>query len=86
MKKEYDLKKLRKGRRGPLASPHAKVLKTLRLDPEVLVWFRAEGEKQGIPYQTLMNATLRQAIKSNGQTLHEEIRQIIRDELDRKAS
>lgn len=84
MKTEYDLKKLKKGRRGPLASPDAKVLKTLRLDPEVLSWFRVQGEKQGIPYQTLMNATLRQAMHSNERNLPEEIRQIIREELNRK--
>jgi uncharacterized protein (DUF4415 family) len=86
MKKEYDLKKLKRGRRGPLASPDAKVLKTLRLDPEVLGWFREQGDKQGIPYQTLMNATLRQAMQSSSRNLSEEIRQIIREELDRKAS
>jgi len=86
MKKEYSLKG-KKVRRGPAASPNAKVLKSLRLDPAVLVWFREEGTRQGIPYQTLINATLKQAMHNGGSSdIKEEIRQIIRQELRRKAS
>lgn len=82
MKKEYDLKKLTKGRRGPLANPDAKVLKTLRFDPDVLVWYREQGEKQGIPYQTLMHATLRKAMEGESKVLDEQkVRQIIQEEL-----
>lgn len=82
MKKEYDLKKLKKGRRGPLASLDAKVLKTLRFDPEVLAWFREQGEKQGLPYQTLIHATLRQAMRGESKGLDEQkIRQILQEEL-----
>lgn len=86
MKNEYSLKG-KKVRNGPAAAPDAKVLKSLRLDPEILVWFREEGERQGIPYQTLINATLKQAMQNgSGKDLKEEIRQIIREELQRKAS
>ena len=86
MKKEYSLKG-KKTRRGPAAAPNVKVLKSLRLDPEVLVWFREEGIRQGIPYQTLINATLKQAMHNGGsKDIKEELRQIIREELQRKAS
>ena len=80
MKKEYSLKG-KEIRRGPIASPEAKVLKSLRLDPEVLVWFREEGERQGIPYQTLINATLKQSMQNGSKDIKEEIRQVIREEL-----
>jgi uncharacterized protein (DUF4415 family) len=32
-----------------------KVLKTFRLDPDVIEWLEAEGDKQGTGYQTFLN-------------------------------
>jgi hypothetical protein len=43
-----------------------------------------EGEKRGIPYQTLMNAAMKEAMnRSETQTDHSEakIRRIVREEL-----
>ena len=56
MKNEYDLTKMKSRR-----NPYAKVLKkeiTLRLDPEVIAYFREKSAKHGIPYQTLINLYL----------------------------
>jgi uncharacterized protein (DUF4415 family) len=57
MKKNYDLKKL-----NWKPNPYIKLLKkpvTIRFDQDVIEYFRALSEKEGIPYQTLMNLFLR---------------------------
>jgi uncharacterized protein (DUF4415 family) len=41
--------------------PEAKQLTSLRLDPEVLAWFKAQGKG----YQTRMNAVLRAYMKAH---------------------
>ncbi len=40
----------------------AKIAKTFRIDADVFLWLRAEAERTGIPYQTLLNAKLREAM------------------------
>lgn len=55
MKKEYDFSK---GVRGKFYRA-AKVQKTLRLDSDVLEYFQKMANTNGIPYQTLINLTLR---------------------------
>jgi len=57
MKKEYDLSKMN-SRKNPYARRLKKQL-TLRLDPEVIAYFKDQSEAQGIPYQTLINLYLR---------------------------
>ena len=56
MKAEYDLTKM-KSRRNPYARRLKKQI-TLRLDPEVIEYFKQQSEKNGIPYQTLINLYL----------------------------
>lgn len=41
--------------------PETKQLTSLRIDPEVLVWFKAQGKG----YQTRMNAVLRAYMKAH---------------------
>ena len=55
MKKEYDFSK---GIRGKFYRAN-KVQKTLRLDKEVLDFYRKLAQENGIPYQTLINLTLK---------------------------
>lgn len=59
MKKEYDLKKLKK-RGGPVkASPEAaKVPISIRLDGGELSELRTEADRLGIPYQTFIGSIL----------------------------
>ena len=57
MKKNYDLNKMKWK-----ANPYVKVIKkpvTIRFDEDVIEYFRALSDKEGIPYQTLMNLFLR---------------------------
>jgi uncharacterized protein (DUF4415 family) len=66
MKKEYDLSKM-KSRKSPYARKLKKQV-TLRLDPDIIEYFKAQSESQGIPYQTLINLYLRDCVEQ-GRTL-----------------
>ena len=57
MRKEYDLKKM-KLKPNPYASKLKKSV-TIRLDNDVIEYFKKLGEKTNIPYQTLVNDFLR---------------------------
>jgi uncharacterized protein (DUF4415 family) len=57
MKKNYDLKKMKWE-----PNPYLKLLKkpvTIRFDEDVITYFKALSEQEGVPYQTLMNLFLR---------------------------
>lgn len=57
MRKNYDLKKL-----AWKPNPYAKLLKkpiTIRFDKDVIEYFKALAENEGVPYQTLINLFLR---------------------------
>lgn len=56
MKKEYDFEKM-KGARNPYASALKKQI-TIRLNASTIEYFKALSEKNGIPYQTLMDSYL----------------------------
>ena len=60
MRDEYDFSKAKKGKRVK----EVKIVKTFRLDPDVLEWLEIQGEKQGMGYQTFLNWFLRQSITS----------------------
>lgn len=59
MKKEYDLKKLKK-RKGELKvdADAAKTPISIRLDGSVLAELKTEAERLGIPYQTFIGSLL----------------------------
>jgi len=62
MKKEYDFSK---GVRGKFYRPN-KVQKTIRLDQDVLDFFQKLGAQNSIPYQTLINITLKKFMAEDG--------------------
>jgi uncharacterized protein (DUF4415 family) len=49
----------------------------IALDPDILTWFKQQAGERG--YQTLINATLREAMRN--QTMEETLRRVIREEL-----
>ena len=61
MKKEYDFSK---GKRGAVVQPEpGKSRITIRLDNEILDWFRAKADTQGGGnYQTMINQVLKEYI------------------------
>jgi len=82
MKKEYDFAK---GRRGPVVRvPPGKVRVTIRLDQDILDWFRQQvDDAGGGNYQTLINDALRGVIERKQEALETTLRRVIRDELKR---
>ena len=79
MKKEYDFSK---GKRGAvIPTEPGKTRITIRLDNEVLDWFRAKADSQGGGnYQTMINHALKEYIHQD-KSLAEILRQVIREEL-----
>jgi predicted DNA binding CopG/RHH family protein len=56
MKDEYDLSKMKSR-----SNPYARLLKkqiTLRLQPEIIEYFKTMAEESDIPYQSLINLYL----------------------------
>ena len=79
MKKEYDFSN---ARRGPVVrTPPAKTRITIRIDDDVLEWFRAQVHAAGGGnYQTLINTALRAHIEANTENLEDTLRRVIREE------
>jgi len=80
MKAEYDLSN---AVHGPVVRiPPGKTRITIRLDDEVLEWFRAKVHAMGGGnYQTLMNAALREHITRQEEPLEATLRRVVREEL-----
>lgn len=84
MKKEYDFSG---GERGKFFREN-KVQKTLRLDADILQYFQALSSRKHIPYQTLINNTLRDAMEHSGsgidmKVLRKEIRLAVQSALQK---
>jgi uncharacterized protein (DUF4415 family) len=83
MRKEYDFSKAKRGR--VVAVPKGKTRITIRLDEDVLEWFKAEvNAAGGGNYQSLINAALREHITRKQEPLESILRRVLREEL-RKA-
>ena len=84
MKREYDFSGGRRGALDPLPSGKTRI--TIRLDDDVLEWFRTQVEAAGGGnYQTLINAALREHIEQQREPLEETLRRVVREELRRSA-
>lgn len=82
MKDEYDLRALKRG--AVLETPPGKSRITIRIDNDVLDWFRARvHDAGGGNYQTLINTALRQYVAAEEQPLADLLRQVVREELER---
>ncbi|MDQ3010831.1 MAG: BrnA antitoxin family protein [Acidobacteriota bacterium] len=84
MKKEYDFSN---GRRGAVVTPApGKTRITIRLDDDVLAWFRESvNSANGGNYQTLINDALRSYISQHQEPLEKVLRRVVREELKRIA-
>jgi hypothetical protein len=80
MKKEYDFSK---GKRGAVIPTPGKTRITIRIDDDILEWFRAQVHKAGGGnYQTMMNVALRPFIESQDGEMEKLIRRVLREELE----
>jgi len=82
MKRDYDFSK---GRRGAVVAPEAgKTRITIRLDSEVLDWFREQvNQAGGGSYQTMINSALREYVKNQTEPIEKLLRRVVREELKR---
>jgi metal-responsive CopG/Arc/MetJ family transcriptional regulator len=73
------------GRRGAVLQPATgKTRITIRLDTELLDWFRDEVDRAGGGnYQTLINEALRQHVEGKRENLEDTLRRVLREELAR---
>lgn len=63
MREEYDIAKL-----NPRKNPYTNRLKkqvTINIDNDTIDYFKAESEKSGLPYQTLINLYLSDCAAKN---------------------
>ena len=82
MKKNYDFSKGVRGAIDPL--PPGKSRITIRIDEEVLDWFRDKADEAGGGnYQTMMNDALRDYIRRCDESIEEKLRHVVREELAR---
>jgi uncharacterized protein (DUF4415 family) len=81
MKREYDFSK---ARRGAVVTEPGKTRITIRLDTDVLDWFREQADKAGGGnYQTMINAALRDYVKNQTEPIEKVVRRVVREELKR---
>jgi uncharacterized protein (DUF4415 family) len=82
METEYDFSQGKRGAIDPI--PPGKTRITIRLDDEVLAWFREQVHLAGGGnYQTLINEALHQYIQQSRESLEETLRRVVREELER---
>ena len=82
MKREYDFSKAKRG--AVVTVPKGKTRITIRLDDEILAWFRGQVERAGGGnYQSNINEVLRQHVQQGREPLEKIIRRVIREELSR---
>jgi uncharacterized protein (DUF4415 family) len=86
MEPSYDFSQGKRGAVDPM--PVGKTRITIRLDDDVLNWFREQvAIAGGGNYQTQINEVLRQYIQENrqpnGESLEEILRRVVREEIQR---
>ncbi|MFZ5893629.1 MAG: BrnA antitoxin family protein [Myxococcota bacterium] len=80
MRKQYDFSG---GRRGAVVPPAGRKTRiTIRIDDDLLDWFRQQvDEAGGGNYQTMINAALRAYVGSKLEPLETVVRRVVKEEL-----
>ena len=80
MRSEYDLRRVK---RGPVVvTPPGKTRVTIRLDNDLLDWFRERAHAAGGGnYQTMINDALREYVEHGVEPLEDTLRRVVREEL-----
>jgi uncharacterized protein (DUF4415 family) len=82
VKRQHDFSRARRGAVVPV--PAGKTRITIRIDTDVLEWFRAAVHAAGGGnYQTLINEVLRRHVEDRREDLEGTLRRVIREELQR---
>jgi uncharacterized protein (DUF4415 family) len=85
MKAEYDFSK---AKRGAVVPPErGKTRITIRLDTDILDWFREQvNAAGGGNYQTMLNNALRDYVAERKEPLEKTLRRVIREELKKRTA
>ena len=80
MRHKYDFCRAKRGPVVPVAKAKTRI--TIRLDNEILDWFRKQVDRAGGGnYQSLINEALRQHVRNAREPLENTLRRVIREEL-----
>lgn len=80
MKSKYNFIKGKRGAIVPAAKGKTRI--TIRIDDDILEWFRGEVDSAGGgSYQTLINDALREHITSQQEPIEVILRRVVREEL-----
>lgn len=79
MKDEYDFRGGRRGAVLPVAPGKERI--TIRLDAEIIAWFKQQVHEAGGNYQTLINQALLEHMARKREPLEETLRRVLREEL-----
>ena len=80
MQEQYDFRGARRGSIVPATPGKTRI--TIRLDDQILEWFRAQAHAAGGGnYQTLINDALRTFIHQQEEPLEETLRRVVREDL-----
>jgi uncharacterized protein (DUF4415 family) len=81
-KEERDFSRARRGAVVPV--PPGKTRITIRIDTDILKWFRRQVHAAGGGnYQTLMNEALREHLERRQENLEDTLRRVVREEMQR---
>ena len=82
MKRNYDFSKARRG--AVVATPPGKTRITIRIDDDVLDWFRKQvHEAGGGNYQTMMNRALHEYMEGQVESFESALRRVLTEVLPR---
>jgi len=82
MRKNYDLTKAKRG--AVIPTPPGKTRITIRIDDDVLDWFRKQvDDAGGGNYQTMMNRALREYMEGQVEPLEDTLRRVLEEVLPR---
>jgi len=85
MKKEYDFSQGKRGAIEPNLVGKSRI--TIRLDNDILEWFREQVHRAGGGnYQTLINQALREYVEHQTEPLEVVLRRVVREELEQAAA
>jgi len=80
MKDEFNFSNAKRG--AVVEIPEGKTRITIRIDSDILNWFREQVHKRGGGnYQTLLNGALREYVGSKKTDIEKTLRKVIREEL-----
>ncbi|HVR41102.1 MAG TPA: BrnA antitoxin family protein [Thermoanaerobaculia bacterium] len=85
MKERDEFSRAKRG--AVVATPKGKTRITIRIDDDILDWFREQVDAAGGGnYQTMINSALREYVANRTMSLEKTLRRVIREELRKRGA